>query len=89
MPETAMSTKSTVVVTAIAVALGLVGTASASDRQDDRNKERGGFVVACSLSGVNPVYHPEIFGNPAVARSYGFVRAPNGVWQVMPGCRPH
>ena len=29
--------------------------------------------------GVDPAYHPEIFGNPAVARSYGFVRSRDGV----------
>jgi hypothetical protein len=35
-------------------------------------------VKPCSLDGVNPVYHPDIFGNPAVARSFGFVRSREG-----------
>jgi hypothetical protein len=48
----------------------------------------GGFVKPCSLDGVNPVAHPEIFGNPALAlREYGFVRARDGSWHVIPNCR--
>ncbi len=47
---------------------------------------RGGFVKACSLDGVNPVYHPGIFGNPAIARSYGFVRWRDGTWRVVSDC---
>jgi hypothetical protein len=43
-------------------------------------------VLPCSLDGVNPVYHPHIFGNPAVARSYGFVRSRDGTWYVVPNC---
>jgi hypothetical protein len=40
-----------------------------------------------SLDGVNPAYHPGIFGNPAVARSYGFVKSRDGGWHVRPGWR--
>ena len=48
---------------------------------------RRGFVVPCSLDGVNPAYHPSIFGNPAVARAeYGFIRSRDGSWQVERGC---
>jgi hypothetical protein len=43
----------------------------------------GGSVKACSLAGVNPVHHPEIFGNPGVARSMGFVQSRDGVWHVQ------
>ena len=70
--------------TKIAFAAALIlGTASAAlAGQDDRN-DRGGFVIPCSLDGVNPVYHPAIFDNPAVAYSlYGFVRSRDGSWQV-------
>jgi hypothetical protein len=73
---------------AVATALGLLGISSAagsSCREDP--SQCGGFVLPCSLDGVNPVYHPQIFGNPAVARSYGFVRSRDGTWQVMPNCR--
>jgi len=84
-----MRRKSTIVGLASAIALGSVATASAGDMNRDRDRDRGGFVAACSLAGVNPVHHPEIFGNPAVARSYGFVQGRDGAWQVMPNCRPH
>jgi hypothetical protein len=39
------------------------------------------------LVGVNPAYHPEIFGNVAAANAYGFVRSRDGTWQVGPNCR--
>jgi hypothetical protein len=68
-------------------ALGILGTAAEATRdRNDPARERGA-VVPCSLDGVNPVYHPEIFGNPAAAAAYGFVRSPNGAWQVRPNCR--
>jgi hypothetical protein len=59
------------VAAADAVALGTTtaGASFFSDRGD-----RGEFVKPCSLDGVNPIHHPEIFGNPAAARSFGFVR---------------
>ena len=54
---------------AVTAALGVLGTASAIAKDDfDKRDERGGFVLPCDLSGVNPVHHPDIFGNPAVAR---------------------
>ena len=84
-----MQRKSTIVGLAIAIALGFVATASANNTSRDRDRDRGGYVAACSLAGVNPAHHPEIFGNPAVAASYGFVRGRDGTWQVMPNCRPH
>jgi hypothetical protein len=65
-------------------ALGVV-PASANDMSFD--KDRGGSVQRCSLGGINPAYHPEIFGNPAVAASYGFVRSQDGTWQVASNCR--
>jgi hypothetical protein len=46
-----------------------------------------GFVIPCSLDGVNPAYHPSIFGNPAVARQeYGFIRSRDGAWHVEKSC---
>jgi hypothetical protein len=47
----------------------------------------GGGVARCSLAGVNPAHHPEIFGNPAVAATYGFIRSRDGIWQVAANCR--
>ena len=64
----------------------ILSTASATlAGQDDRN-DRGGFVIPCSLVGVNPVYHPRIFGDPAVAREYGFVKSRDSSWQVEKNC---
>jgi len=78
--------KNAFVVVAITTAVGVLGTASAaaSDR-GDRDRERGS-VVPCSLAGVNPVYHPDIFGNAATAYAFGFVRSRDGAWQVRPNC---
>jgi hypothetical protein len=46
-----------------------------------------GFVIPCSLDGVNPAYHPSIFGNPTLARQqYGFIRSPDGTWHVEKNC---
>jgi hypothetical protein len=84
-----MRGKMALVALAVTPALGILGTASAAAGTDrDRGRDRYGSVVPCSLVGVNPAYHPEIFGNPAAAASaYGFVRSGNGGWQVVPNCR--
>jgi hypothetical protein len=86
--RTVMSGRKAFVALAVATALGLFGAAPAfaTDR-DDHGTERGGTVVRCSLDGVNPVHHPEVFGNAATARSYGFYQTPDRVWRVLPDCR--
>ena len=72
------------VITAPAV-LGISPAAGSVCREDPA--QCGGFVVPCSLVGVNPVYHPGIFGNPAVARSlFGFVQSRDGTWYVVENC---
>jgi hypothetical protein len=75
---------------AVAAALGVLGVTSAVAMKDDMGDhgEPDRSVVPCSLTGVNPAARPEIFSNPAVAASYGFVRSRNGTWRVRPGCRP-
>lgn len=74
--------------TKIALAIVLtLGAASAALASNSGENNMGGFVVPGSLDGVNPVYHPGIFGNPAVARSYGFVRGHDGTWHVRPDWR--
>jgi len=79
-----MSGKMTVVALAAATALGVIGAASVVLAQEDY---QGGAVQPCSLAGINPADHPGIFGNPTVAREqYGFVRGPDGNWQVMANC---
>jgi hypothetical protein len=67
-------TKALVLLAAVAT-LGVLDTASTSRAQ------LRGSVERCSLSGVNPADHPKVFGNPATARSYGFVQV-NGTWHV-------
>jgi hypothetical protein len=77
------------VAVAVTTALGILGAASALAGQDDMNErgDRGGFVRPCSLDGVNPIHHPEIFANPvAAAREYGFIRSRDGAWHVEPNC---
>jgi hypothetical protein len=77
---------------AIAVSLGALGPASTAWAQMGYNYEyEGGYVKPCSLEGVNPVHHPEIFGNPAAAGEYGFAQSRDGTWhtQNCPGSRAH
>jgi hypothetical protein len=66
----------------LATALGVLGAASAVASEHGNRGDRGGYVIPGSLVGVNPVYHPDIFGNPAVAGAYGFVQSRDGVWHV-------
>jgi hypothetical protein len=55
--------------------------------EGDRKEFYGGYVKPCSLDGVNPAYHPGIFGNPAIARFYyGFYVGPDRRWHVIPNC---
>jgi hypothetical protein len=56
----------------IIAAVVVLGTASAA-WSTFVNDGMGRFVIPCCLNGVNPAYHPDIFGNPAVAREYGLV----------------
>jgi len=80
-----MSGKKTVV--ALVIALGVLGSSTAAWSFFDGRNFRGGFVKPCSLDGVNPVYHPDIFGNPALARAYyGFVLGRDHVWRVEDNC---
>jgi len=81
---------STMTKTKIALALALIlGSASTVLAAEDTSPNGGGFVTPGSLDGVNPAYHPGIFGNPAVARSYGFVKSQQGTWEVAPGWNAH
>jgi hypothetical protein len=76
---------SLLLVVATALAASVV-PAPANDSAPD-HEGVGGAVTPCSLDGINPAYHPKVFGNPAVARAYGFVKAPDGTWHVLPTCR--
>jgi hypothetical protein len=75
----------TIVLSALTVGLFAASPAMASFIGDGRHK--GGYVKPCSLDGVNPAYHLDIFANPALARAdYGFVRGRDGTWQVENNC---
>ena len=80
-----MSGRMAFVALAVTTALGFLGTASAALAKAGRHSS--GNVRPCSLDGVNPVYHPQIFGNAATALSFGFVQSRDGTWQVVPNCR--
>ena len=71
---------------AVATSFSMLAIGSAVAASDNRNDDRGNRdrdgVLPCSLVGVNPAYHPEIFGNAAAAASYGFVRSADGTWHV-------
>jgi hypothetical protein len=82
-----MSGRKAFVALAVTTALGILGAAPAAAGSDrDRGRDRYGSVRPCSLDGVNPVFRPEIFGNPTAAAAYGFVRSRDGAWQVQPNC---
>jgi hypothetical protein len=72
---------------AITTALGILGTVPAAASDHNGGGRGSGNVVPCSLAWVNPAHHPEIFGNPAAAKAYGFVQGPDRVWRVESNCR--
>lgn len=65
---------------------GVLGTTYEAMAGSDRYSEPRGYVMPCSLDGVNPAYHPDIFGNPAAARAFGFVQSRDGTWHVQNNC---
>jgi hypothetical protein len=68
----------------IALAAALVlGTASAALVADSNIDPGGGYVMPGGLDGVNPAFHPGIFGNPAIAKTYGFIQLSDGTWHVQ------
>jgi hypothetical protein len=78
-----MSEKMAFVAIAI-VPLGILGGASAAVGSG-RDGSRQSCVVPCSLDGVNPIYHPRIFSNPAFY--YVFAQGQDHIWHVIPNCR--
>ena len=81
-----MSSKSNIVLSIAIIVAGLGAVSMAVAGSSDSDEDRGGYVLPCSLDGVNPIYHPDIFDNPAVARSWGFVKGPDHAWHVMSNC---
>lgn len=67
--------------TKIALSVAMVlGAASAAFAGSENTEDRGGFVIAGSTDGVNPVYHQDLFGD--AGKAYGFAGS------VSPGHRP-
>ena len=56
----------------------VLGTASAALARG------GGVITKCDLSGINPALHKAVFRNAQSAAKYGFVKGPDGNWQVDP-----
>jgi len=82
-----MSGKMAFVALSVTTALGILSAASAAVGSD-RDRGRESCAVPCSLDGVNPIYHPRIFGNPVLAKAYyGFVQGRDHTWHVIPNCR--
>jgi hypothetical protein len=81
-----MNGKKAFIALAVTTAMGIIGAASATASDHDRGSRERGHVVPCSLVGVNPVYHPDIFGNASTAYAFGFVRSRDGAWQARPDC---
>jgi hypothetical protein len=84
-----MSRKKVPAVSAVAFVVAMLPALAGAAGEHD--PEGVGFappsVTPCSLAGINPAYHPEVFANAATARQFGFVKAKNGAWQVAPNCR--
>ena len=69
---------------AVTTAVSALVASAAANNRDDHGRDRYGSVVPCSLDGVNPAYHPEIFGNAAAALSFGFVRTRGALGRWCP-----
>jgi hypothetical protein len=90
-PEEIAMRRSALALVAAVAALDVLSGASAAwafyDCEDYYYRRCRGFVIPCSLDGVNPAYHPLIFGNPKIAREeYGFIRSRDGAWHVEKSC---
>jgi hypothetical protein len=68
--EITMNCRTSIAISA-ALALGIVGAASAAQASDSGENSQGGFVVPGSMAGVNPVYHPDWFGRSGGAGNAG------------------
>src|ERR1700730_795208 len=74
--EITMTGNRTMIAISAAIALGIIGAASAALANDSGENSQGGFVVPGSMDGVNPVYHPEWFGKASNAgNAYGYAAA--------------
>jgi hypothetical protein len=84
-----MSGKKAFVSLAVITTAGFLGTAAATWSSERNDKDPDAIVIPCSLYGINPVLHPNIFSNPVTAKAFGFVRSRDGTWHVKENCIPH
>ena len=56
----------------VALVLGGALSSALAANENDGGNETGGYVLPGSMDGVNPVYHPDIFGKPAT-KAFGLV----------------
>ncbi len=72
-----MSGRTTSMAISAAIALGIVGAATAALANDLGENNMGGYVVPGSMVGVNPVDHPGWFRKAGSAgNAYGYAVAP-------------
>lgn len=57
-----MTHKKSLIAVSAALAIGLLGASVAQASNDDMATDRGGFPMPGSMDGVNPAYHPGLFG---------------------------
>jgi hypothetical protein len=78
--EMTMSGRTTSMAISAAIALGIVGAATAALANDSGENNMGGYVVPGSMVGVNPVDHPRWFGSASsvgpAGNAYGYAVVP-------------
>ena len=75
-----MFTKTKIVLATVLVLSSAVAALAASDQRE----ERGGFVVEGSMDGVNPVYHPDLFGNLNAQATKRTIQQDRSEWGKAP-----
>ena len=75
-----MFTKTKIVLATVLVLSSGVAALAASDQSE----ERGGFVVEGSMDGVNPVYHPDLFGNVNAQATKRTIQQDRSEWGKAP-----
>jgi hypothetical protein len=66
--------------TKMVLSVALVLGAGSAALANDQGEERGGFVIAGSADGVNPVYHRDTLGNGGTA--YGYAVSPKQTYST-------
>ena len=78
-----MTNDKTLIALSTAIALGLLGAASAAQASNENWNETGGYVLPGSTDGVNPAYHRGIFGRTDATKAYGFAATPKQTHRAL------